>query len=230
VAEVAVFNRLRVAVLSTGDELTAPGQPLLPGHIYDSNRYGIIALLQRLAVEVIDLGMVPDQPEAIASALARAAREADAVVSSGGVSVGEADLVKEVMAQLGQIEFWKVAIKPGKPFAFGKFDRCWFFGVPGNPVSAMVALHQLAMPILRQMAGEQVEQPLMLRAKAAATFKKQPGRADYQRGRFVAAGEGIVAHSTGNQSSGVLTSFTQANCYALLEQGRGDVAEGEDIS
>ena len=229
IAEVSVFRRLRVAVLSTGDELIAPGHPLSPGQIYDSNRYGIVALLQRLAVDVIDLGLLPDQPAAIASAFERVARDADAIISSGGVSVGDADFVKDIMAQLGQINFWKVAIKPGKPFAFGTLGQSWFFGLPGNPVSAMVTLHQLTVPILRQMAGEQVEQPLMIRAKAASTFNKRPGRTDYQRSRLAVDNGAVTVRRTGNQGSGVLTSFSDANCYAVLEQDRDRVSEGEEV-
>lgn len=227
--QVPVYRRLRVAVLSTGDELTPPGQPLPAGNIYDSNRYAIIALLQRLAVEVIDLGLIPDQPDAIRNAFIDAVDHADAVISSGGVSVGDADFVKDILAELGQIAFWKVAIKPGKPFAFGSLGQARFFGLPGNPVSALVTLHQLALPILKYMAGEVSESPLTLNIKAASAFRKRPGRADYQRACLSDInGENQVA-SNRAQGSGILTSFTHANCYVALEQERGKVAEGEIV-
>ncbi|MDQ2076418.1 gephyrin-like molybdotransferase Glp [Marinimicrobium sp. ABcell2] len=229
VAEAEVYRRLKVAVLSTGDELTAPGQPLTAGQIYDSNRYGIVALLQRLNVEVIDLGLIPDREDAIRATLQNASQRADAVISSGGVSVGEADFVKDILDELGEINFWKVAIKPGKPFAFGSLGRACFFGLPGNPVSAMVTLHQLALPVLRAMAGEVTEQPITLNATAASRYKKRPGRQDFQRATLrVQEGENIVS-STGPQGSGVLTSFAGANCYVVLEQERGTVEEGETV-
>lgn len=230
-AEVPVWRRLKVAVLSTGDELAPPGQALRKGQIYDSNRYGICAMLHRLNVEVIDLGLVADQPQAIKEAFQKASTQADAIISSGGVSVGDADFIKDVLASIGEINFWKVAIKPGKPFAFGKLGNSHFFGLPGNPVSAMVTLHQLTLPILRHMAGEQFEPPLSLQVPAASTFKKRPGRCDYQRGRLVSRIEdGAHANSCGPQGSGVLTSFTGANCYVVLEQERGHVENGELVT
>lgn len=229
-AEATVKRRLKVAVLSTGDELTPPGQPLTEGHIYDSNRYGLIAILQRLNVEILDLGLIPDQPDVIRAAFERAGSEADAVVSSGGVSVGDADYVKDILGELGEIGFWKVAIKPGKPFAFGHLGKAVFFGLPGNPVSSMVTLHQLALPILRTMAGEAPEPPLRLTAKAASGYKKRPGRQDFQRAtlRYV-DGENRV-DSNGAQGSGVLTSFLGANAYAVLEAQRGKVETGESVT
>jgi molybdopterin molybdotransferase len=230
IAEIDVFRRLRVAVCSTGDELTPPGESLPPGCVYDSNRYGIMALLQRLNVEVIDLGLIPDQPGAIRSAFTRAAEQADAVISSGGVSVGDADYVKEVLAELGQINFWKVAIKPGKPFAFGQMGKSYFFGLPGNPVSALVTLHQLALPILRHMAGEHVKPAAHFTAQAGALIKKRPGRADYQRGQFSYKANNLYVNTTGAQGSGVMTSFRDADCYIVLERERGSVDEHERVN
>lgn len=237
IAQVKVYRRLRVAVLSTGDELVAPGQPLPKGHIYDSNRYGMIALLQRLNVDVIDIGLIPDQPDAIRHAFQTAAERADAIVSSGGVSVGDADFVKDMLSETGQIHFWKVAIKPGKPFAFGKLYQSHFFGLPGNPVSAMVTLHQLVQPVLQTMAGERSDTPLTLRVKAGSRFNKRPGRSDYQRAVLNSEravlnseeGENQVS-SNGAQGSGVLTSFTGANCYVVLERERGSVTPGEWVT
>lgn len=229
-AEATVKRRLKVAVLSTGDELTPPGEPLKDGHIYDSNRYGLIAILQRLNVEILDLGLIPDQPDAIRAGLERAGSEADAVVSSGGVSVGDADYVKDILGELGEIGFWKVAIKPGKPFAFGHLGNAVFFGLPGNPVSSMVTLHQLALPILRTMAGEAPEPPLALTAKAASGYKKRPGRQDFQRATLRCIDGENQIDSNGAQGSGVLTSFLGANAYAVLEAERGKVEEGESVT
>lgn len=226
---VDVYRRLRVAVLSTGDELTPPGRPLPAGGIYDSNRYALIAMLRRLDAEVVDLGLVRDDADAIAAALRDASARADAVISSGGVSVGDADFVKETLERLGAVDFWKVAIKPGKPFAFGTLGASRFFGLPGNPVSAVVTLHQLALPILRRMAGETVEPPPLLRARAAAPFRKRPGRTDFQRARLDADAGGNLVTDSGAQGSGVLTSFSGANCYAVLEQERDDVTAGETV-
>ncbi len=230
--QVRVYRRLRVAILSTGDELTAPGRPLLDGHIYDSNRYTLIAVLRRLDVNVLDLGIVADSPEAIRDAFARAAESADAVISSGGVSVGEADFIKHVIGSLGHIHFWKVAIKPGKPFAFGHLGNSRFFGLPGNPVSAVVTLHQLTLPILRHMAGEVVAPEPKLTVKAGGAFRKQPGRTDYQRARLLGAASDRSNNVSpnGRQGSGVLTSFKGANCYVVLEEASGSVAEGEEVT
>lgn len=230
IAHVNVFRRLKIAVFSTGDELTPPGEDLTPGHIYDSNRYAIIAMLQRLAVEVIDLGLIPDQPDALRLAFQQAHTATDAIISSGGVSVGDADLVKDILHEQGEIAFWKLAIKPGKPFAFGRLGQSVFFGLPGNPVSALVTLHQVALPVLRKMAGENSPAPLALQIPAATAFKKQPGRMDFQRGRLTCSEEGNQAASNGAQGSGVLTSFTGANCYVVLERERGPVNPGESVT
>lgn len=229
-ARAPVKRRLKVAVLSTGDELTPPGEALLEGNIYDSNRYGMIAMLQRLNVEVLDFGLIPDQPQAIRAALESAGEQADAIISSGGVSVGDADYVKDILGELGDIGFWKVAIKPGKPFAFGNIGKAYFFGLPGNPVSSMVTLHQLALPVLRQMAGEAVEPPLTLSATAEEAFKKRPGRQDFQRAHFQLIDGKSTVSGKGPQGSGVLTSFRGANCYAVLEVDRGRVEPGEVVT
>jgi molybdopterin molybdotransferase len=229
-AHVKVMRRLKIAVLSTGDELTPPGQPLPEGHIYDSNRYGIIAMLTRLNAEVIDLGLIPDQPERISAAFTQAAAQADAVITSGGVSVGDADYVKDILTQQGHINFWKVAIKPGKPFAFGRLNNAVFFGLPGNPVAAIVTLHQLALPVLLSMAGGLPEPALTLTTEAQQNYKKRPGRCDYQRARVTAGTPNNPISSTGAQGSGVLTSFIGANAYAVLEAERGPVAAGEPIT
>ena len=237
VAELKVFKRIKVAVFSTGDELKPLTQKLQAGDIYDSNRPTLIALLSRLAVDVTDLGCIADDPEKITAAFESAIAQADVVISSGGVSVGDADYTKDVLEKLGKVNFWKVAMKPGKPFAFGVLnkrnapvDKGWFFGLPGNPVSSVVTYHQLVVPALRYLAGEVFESSPTLSITTQSPLKKQPGRADYQRGKLITEdGENKVT-TTGNQSSGVLSSLAQANCYLVLEQARGAVAAGEKVN
>ena len=231
-----VFTRLTIAVLSTGDELKALDQPLGVGEIYDSNRPTLIALLSRLGVKIIDLGCVGDNPDVITTAFKQAMTQADAVISSGGVSVGDADYTKDVLQQLGHINFWKVAIKPGKPFAFGELKDiatqhkyCWFFGLPGNPVSSVITYHQLVVPALRHLAGEVFDKTPSINLPTKSAIKKQPGRKDFQRGKLTEHGNQSSVVSTGNQSSGILSSMAQANCYIVLEQEQGDIAAGEDV-
>lgn len=242
IREVQVFKRVKVAVLSTGDELKPLTEKLTAGDIYDSNRPTLIALLSRLTVDVIDLGCIADDPEKISAAFRSAMAQADVVISSGGVSVGDADFTKDVLATLGQINFWKVAMKPGKPFAFGALHKpnsaeqktnssqAWFFGLPGNPVSAVVTYHQLVVPALRYLCGEIFEQSPALSITTKIALKKQPGRADYQRGQLLMENGENQVTTTGNQSSGVLSSFAQANCYIALEQERAAVAAGEKVN
>ncbi|MGO4999182.1 molybdopterin molybdotransferase MoeA [Oceanisphaera sp. W20_SRM_FM3] len=226
-----VNRPLTVVVLSTGDELKTPGELLGPGDIYDSNRIGLRAMLQRLGVKVLDYGIIKDDPELIRQALVKAASEADAIISSGGVSVGDADYIKQVLAAVGRIGFWKLAIKPGKPFAFGHINDCPFFGLPGNPVSAAVTFHLLVRPALAKLAGENLAPTVTLQAKALMPFKKTPGRMDFQRGLVSTQSDGSLGViAAGSQSSGVFSAMAQANCLLHLEQDRGDVAEGELVT
>ncbi|WP_049630729.1 gephyrin-like molybdotransferase Glp [Cellvibrio sp. pealriver] len=232
-AQVKVVRNIRVALLTTGDELLPAGAAPELGKIYDSNRPLLRALLQRLPVELTDLGVIPDNPDALRNAFTQAMQTADVVISTGGVSVGDADYTKDILAELGEIDFWKIAMKPGKPFAFGRLGKGWFFGLPGNPVSTAVTYHQLVVPALRKLSGETQEvttqtQPVRS-AIARHALKKQPGRTDFQRG-IVEYQNGIYyVRSAGLQNSGVLTGMANANCYIRLEAERGSVAEGEQV-
>lgn len=230
VAQVPVQPQISVAIFSTGDELVAPGNPLKTGQIYDSNRYLIDAMLQRLNVEVIDFGHLPDNLEQIKAALIQAAEQCDAIITSGGVSVGDTDHTKQALETLGEIGFWKVAMKPGKPFAFGRLNKAWFFGLPGNPVAAAVTMDQLVQPVLAKLAGEKALTACSFRATMTENLKKRSGRADFQRGYFEQTADGqLVARSAGSQSSGVLSTMKAANCFIYLEQERESVASSESV-
>jgi len=230
-AKVKVYRRLKVAFFSTGDELCAVGKPLGDGQIYDSNRYTIEAMLQRLNVEIIDMGVIPDQRDLIEQAFQVGSRQADVLVTSGGVSVGEADYVKETLENLGQVGFWKIAMKPGKPLAFGKINSCDFFGLPGNPVSAMVTFYQFVQPALQQMMGMPHVKPMLLKMKCLSDIKRRPGRLEYQRG-FISINEqgDSVVQSTGQQGSGILSSMGNANCFIVLPLESEGVKAGEIVT
>jgi molybdopterin molybdotransferase len=228
---VLIYRRLRVAFFSTGDELRAVGEPLGPGEIHDSNRYTLYGLLRKLDVEIIDLGIIRDRRELIEQAFRGAAAQADAVITSGGVSVGEADFVKETLEKLGSMAFWKIAMKPGRPVTFGHLGEAVFFGLPGNPVSVMVTFFQFVRPALLRMAGEKNPSPVYsLRACAGSPLKKRPGRFEFQRGILeqTAPGEFSV-RSAGEQGSGILRSMSEANCFILLAPERTSVAPGEEV-
>lgn len=229
IPRVTVTRRVRVAVFSTGDELQPVGTPLSAGQIYDTNRFAVTLMLNKLGCEVIDLGIIPDNPQALRLAFERADERADVVISSGGVSVGEADYTKHMLESLGEVTFWKLAIKPGKPFAFGRLQNSWFCGLPGNPVSAALTFYQLVQPLLAKFAGQQgAALPPRQRVKTADHLKKSPGRLDFQRGIVQRNADGeLEVHSTGAQGSHIFSSFSQANCFIVLERERGAVAPGE---
>ncbi|MCL6416264.1 bifunctional molybdopterin-guanine dinucleotide biosynthesis adaptor protein MobB/molybdopterin molybdotransferase MoeA [Aestuariirhabdus sp. Z084] len=230
VGQVQVKRRLKVAVLSTGDEVCAPGSAVDTGQIYDSNRFSLQGLLAPLGVEVIDLGIIADDPALLAEAFASAARSADMIITSGGVSVGEADYVKQTLERIGQIHFWKMAMKPGRPLAFGRIENAVFFGLPGNPVAVMVTFLQFALPAIRKMQGLDNWQPLTLPARAAERLRKRAGRTEFQRGIFNRddAGQLLVA-SSGTQGSGVLSSMSRANCLIILPSDQEDVDQGDVV-
>lgn len=230
IGEVMVTRKPRVAFFSTGDELQSIGEKLQAGNVYDSNRYTLHGMLSRLGVELIDMGVIRDVREDLDKAFTEAASYADVVITSGGVSVGEADYIKEILARLGQVNFWKVAIKPGRPLAFGKLNNAWFFGLPGNPVSVMVTFYQFVQPALHKLMARQYIEPLTTRATCLSKLKKRPGRVEYQRGIMEKDETGrLVVHITGAQGSGILSSMSQANCFIILPMESEGVQPGTEV-
>ncbi|MEZ9230293.1 molybdopterin molybdotransferase MoeA [Vibrio amylolyticus] len=230
ISHVMVLRKPIVAFFSTGDELKSLGEPLSDGQIYDSNRYGIKPLIENFGCEALDLGIIPDCQEELKATFDKAQALADVVVTSGGVSVGEADYTKDILEELGEIGFWKLAIKPGKPFAFGSLDSAWFCGLPGNPVSAMLTMYVLVQPMLAKLAGHsQWKTPESIPAITKTAFKKGPGRTDYQRGIYSLENGQFVVETTGNQSSGAFRSMSLSNCFVVLERERGHVEVGETV-
>jgi molybdopterin molybdotransferase len=232
IGEVAVRRRPRVAFFSTGDELRSVGEPLGEGQIYDSNRYTIFGMLTRLGVEVLDMGVVRDDRDEVEQAFRKAAAGADAIVTSGGVSVGDADYVTEVLERTGTVGFWKVAMKPGRPLAFGRIGDALFFGLPGNPNSVMATFYQLVRPALQALAGmPDPAPPLTMPAISASPLRKKPGRREFQRGVLSRSDDGrLVVRKTGHQGSGVLSSMAAANCFIVLPEDSGPVSEGDEVT
>ena len=228
IGEVGVYRKLRVAFFSTGDELKSIGTPLAAGEIYDSNRYTLHGMLTRLGCDVLDMGVVEDEPKKLESAFSTAAQSADVVITSGGVSVGEADYVKQLLDKLGEVLFWKIAMKPGRPLAYGKLGGAHFFGLPGNPVSVMVTFYQFVRDALLKLGGRDPLPPLpTFKVPCTSALKKAPGRTEFQRGILTqdAAGAWSV-RVTGEQGSGILRSMTEANCFIILPTDQGNVSVG----
>jgi molybdopterin molybdotransferase len=225
-----VYRRLRVAYFSTGDEILSLGEATREGAVYDSNRYTACGLLNRLGCEVIDMGVVRDDPAQLEAAFRGAAARADAIVTSGGVSVGEADHTKAMMKKLGDVAFWRIAMRPGRPMAVGRIGSCVLFGLPGNPVAVMVTFLAFVRPALLRMMGSTQAPPVLLRARSAGPIRKKAGRTEYQRGIVAAAADGsLQVRITGNQGSGVLSSMVQANGLIVLHHAQGDVAAGDEV-
>ena len=235
--ELVVMRKLRVALFSTGDEIIEPGTPLPPGCAYDSNRFALAAALRRLGMEVLDLGLVRDEPAALQAVLQRALAHADVVVTSGGVSAGDADHTRALLAAQGQVSFWKVAMRPGRPFAFGALRRSgagapsWLFALPGNPVAALVSFYALVREALLILAGAAAQPVPVLTARCTVAIRKRPGRTEFQRAIVepADAGGGWQVRPFPSQGAGVLRSMSQANALLVLDHERGSVAAGEPV-
>ncbi len=228
--DVRVHRRLRVAYFSTGDEVLSLGEAPREGAVYDSNRYTVFGLLTRLGCEVIDMGVVRDDPALLEAAFAKAAQEADAIITSGGVSVGEADFTKAMMKKLGDVAFWKIAMRPGRPMAVGRIGKSVLFGLPGNPVAVMVTFLAFVRPALLRMMGSTAQPAPLLKAKSLEPLRKKAGRTEYQRGFVSSASDGTLqVCTTGNQGSGVLSSMVQGNGLIVLHHEQGNVAVGDEV-
>ena len=233
-AEVSVFRRIRVAYFSTGDEILSLGEAPREGAVFDSNRYTVYGLLTRLGVDVVDMGVVKDEPAALEAAFRQAAQSADAIITSGGVSMGEADHTKTMMKQLGDVVFWRIAMRPGRPMAVGRIAEdsksAILFGLPGNPVAVMVTFLAFVRPALLRLMGCTDAEPVLLRAHSSEPLRKKAGRTEYQRGIVTTDATGqLRVRTTGNQGSGVLSSMVQANGLIVLHHDQGDVAVGDAV-
>ncbi|MDP3122100.1 gephyrin-like molybdotransferase Glp [Polynucleobacter sp.] len=235
-----VKRKLRVAILSSGNELRPLGAALDSGSIYDSNRYSLMGLLNRLGLDVLDCGIIQDDPLALKTAFTKAALTADVIISSGGVSVGEADFTKQVMQELGDVGFWKIAMRPGRPMAFGILKpvpnqhpprSTLFFGLPGNPVAVMVTFYQFVQSALLQLSGATQLRPPLTQAIASAAIRKKPGRTEYQRGILEIGPDGRAqVRITGSQGAGILRSMSEANCFIVLGHEQGNIAAGDLVN
>ncbi len=234
IGELHVYRRPRIAFFSTGDELRSIGETLQEGEIYDSNRYTLYGMLTQLGVEVLDMGLVRDTPDAMREAFIAASQMADIVITSGGVSVGDADYIKPTLKELGETYFWKVGMKPGRPLTFGSLhqssENTWFFGLPGNPVAVMVTFLQFLQPAIHYLSSGKIKIPLTLQATCTSKLYKRAGRTEFQRGIFEQTSDGgITVKRTGKQGSGILTSMSIANCFIILSEDSTGVDEGGTV-
>ena len=231
IGEVAVVRRPTVAFFSTGDELRSIGEPLGEGEVYDSNRYTVYGMLTRLGCNVLDMGVIVDDPNKLREAFEAASRQADVVITTGGVSVGEADYIHSILDELGEVAFWKLAIKPGRPLTHGKLGNALFFGLPGNPVAVVVSFYQFVQPALRYLMSGEIDQPLLIPAKSSRKMRKRPGRTEFARGIYTTNENGeIQVDTTGVQGSGILTSMSRANCFIVLGDQQGEVNPGDMVT
>jgi molybdopterin molybdotransferase len=228
-AEIVVHRRPRVALLSTGDEVVEPGQPRRPGQIYDANRFSLGGMVEGAGADTLDLGIVPDVRELLRERLLQAASAADVVLSSGGVSVGDYDLVKSVLGEIGSIDFWQVAMQPGRPLAVGRIAGAHFFGLPGNPVASVLCFHLFVRPTLWKLGGRTRLDPECVTATTLEPMRKREGRREFKRGILRFTERGFEVSTTGPQGSGILSSMVAANCLIILEESRGDVKPGEHV-
>jgi molybdopterin molybdotransferase len=228
--DVPVRRKLNIAFFSTGDELMGIGQPPETGRIYDSNRYALAALLADPCYSATDMGAIPDDRQLLEDTFKQAAENYDVLITTGGASVGDADYVKDILASCGEVKFWKIAIKPGKPLAFGKIGSCYFFGLPGNPVSVMVTYQQIVAPALKQLSGALANKPLLFLATCTTVLKKAPGRQEFQRGILTQDDNGhFFVASTGQQGSHIVSSMSHGNCYIILPTECKGVSSGEKV-
>ena len=235
IPEVPVQRRLRVAFFSTGDELRSVGEPLDEGCVYDSNRYTLFGMLQRLGCDMVDMGVIKDEPAALEAAFRSAAENADAIITSGGVSVGAADYTRQMMGKLGDVAFWTIGMRPGRPMAFGHVSSggrgAYLFGLPGNPVAVMVTFYFFARDALLHMMGAEPSPLPLLQVRSSAPIRKKPGRTEYQRGILSVAADGQRSvRITGAQGSGILRSMSEANCMVVLQHEQGDVVAGDMVN
>ena len=227
-SKISVTRKLRVAFFSTGDELRSLGEDLDDGEIYDSNRYTLYAMLSRLNVEIIDMGVIRDDKKSIAEAFSKAQAKNDLLITSGGVSVGEADYIKTILEDFGNVNFWKVAIKPGRPLTFGNLGNTLFFGLPGNPVSVMVTFYQFVQPAIKKLSADCSGLPLTVKIPSISKLKKKSGRVEFQRGIIEKdSNNNITVRKTGPQGSGILRSMSEANCFIVLPLDNEGVAPGD---
>jgi len=231
IAKLQIKRKPVVAFFSTGDELMSVGTPLEPGMIYDSNRYSLHGMLARLPVDIVDLGVVRDNLDSMREALTSASAQADLVISTGGVSVGEADYIKPALAELGSTEFWKIAIKPGRPLTFGQIGNSIFMGLPGNPVAVMVTFSQFVAPAIEMLSGALSKPPMLFPARSLERLRKKPGRTEFQRGvATLDENNRWQVGKTGKQGSGILTSMSRANCFIVLPDDNAGVEAGDEVS
>ncbi|MFQ3368649.1 MAG: molybdopterin molybdotransferase [Methylophilaceae bacterium] len=229
-SKVKVLKKLKVGFFSTGDEIVAAGTKIKSGQVYNSNHYTIHSMLNRLNIECIDLGLIPDNKKIIKNTLIKAAKEANVIITTGGVSVGEADYMKEVLKDVGQVLFWKLSIKPGRPMAYGKINKTDFFGLPGNPVSAMVTFYQIVQGALKIRMGLKIGGAIpLLKVECVESIFKRPGRTEFQRGTLFQSNGAWKVKTTGQQGSGILSSMSKANCFIVLSVDRGTIKPGEIV-
>lgn len=229
IGEVSAYKKVKVAFFSTGDELISIGKPLAEGQIYDSNRYTLFGMLSRLKVDILDLGAIPDDPKRLEATLLEAANEHNVVITSGGVSVGEADHMKALLAQHGQVLFWKVNMKPGRPLAYGKIGNAHYFGLPGNPVATMVTFYQFVREAIITLMGATYQPPPLFRVECTEPIKKATGRTEFQRGLLYDVDGIWKVKPTGAQGSAILSSMSQANCFIVLDESTGNLDAGASV-